>query len=197
MFIIFLNSHKKTRKFINSLSKEERRRMEYFLVSDYDGEDIGDLIPKKANCTILAELIPPQPLVLKRVMDKISKKEFQEEYYRYLTRPKCRAALVSIVAKALFDNSDVVVSFGLNELDMGVDRYVMNTLEEMFPDLTLFTFAEWRDCPHKVINYSPDNIGTMCMQVREYADTVERKIRELNMCKDGYDRHAFYDEEDD
>ena len=82
MFIVFLNSHKRVRKFIDSLGKEERKRIKYVLITDSDGEDIIDLIPKKADYKILSVLIPPQDLFIQKLNGHISKKEFQEEYYR-------------------------------------------------------------------------------------------------------------------
>lgn len=196
MFIVFLNSHKRVRKFIDSLGKEERKRIKYVLITDSDGEDIIDLIPKKADYKILSVLIPPQDLFIQKLNGHISKKEFQEEYYRYLTRPICRAALVKIAKANIIDGKDVAVCFGVYENDMDVAKYIQRSFESLLPDIEIFDYKDWKDNANDVINYSPDNIGTISIQISEYADQIGRKLMELESCKDKYSRHNFYNDEE-
>lgn len=197
MFILFLDSHKRVRKFIDSLSKDERKRMQYVLITDYDMEDIGDLLPKKASVKVLQMLIPPQTLAIKRLTGGMGKREFQEEYYNYLTRPICRAAITKIVKYAVLENKDVVVCFGLYETDLNVPKYVKWALDNLFPDIRIFDYSDWKDSPSKVINYRPDNIGSIAIQISDYSDQIGRKLMEMESCRDEYSSHNFYNEEDD
>jgi len=195
MFILFLDSHKRIRKFIESLSKDERRRMKYVLVTDTDMEDIGDLLPKKADYKVLQVLIPPQDLAINMVTNRIDKKDFQESYYQYLSRPICRAALTKIAKYAFFDDRDVVVCFGCMECDLHVQKYIQRAFESMFPDIEVFKYSDWKDDPDSVIHYNPDNKGTITIQISEYANQIGRKLMELEECKDRYSRHEFYNDD--
>jgi hypothetical protein len=179
------------------MGKDERKRIKYVLITDSDMEDVGDLLPKKADCKVLQVLIPNQDLAIKAITGKIDKKDFQEEYYRYLTRPICRAALTKIAKYAFFDNRDVAVCFGLMEQDLNVHKYLIRAFESMFPDIKVFKYSDWKDDPYRVINYNPDNIGTISIQISEYANQVGRKLLELETCKDGYTKHSFYNDEED
>jgi len=194
MFILILDSYKRIRKFMDSMSKDERKRLKYVLVTDTDMEGLEAVIPKKADFKVMQVLIPPQDLALKKILDKVDKKDFQEEYYRYLTRPMCRAALTKIAKYAVFENRDVVVCFGLVEIDMNIPKYIIRVLESMFPDLTIFTYKDWKNDPSSLINYNPDNIGTISMQISDYSDQLGRKMLEMESCKDRYSRHEFYDD---
>ena len=194
MFILFLDSHKRVRKFISSLGKDERKRMKYVLITDSDMEDIGDLLPKKADVKVLQVLIPPQDIVVKSLMGHISKKDFQEKYYQYLTRPMCVAALIKIAKYCVFDNRDVVVCFGLYECDLNIPKYVRRTFESMFPGLAAFVYEEWKSDPESILRYRPENIGSISIQIGEYSDQVGRKLIELESCKDGYSDHEFYND---
>lgn len=196
MFILFLDTHKRVRKFIESLSKDERKRMQYVLITDYDMEDIGDLLPRKANVKVLQMLIPPQTLAIKRLTGSMSKREFQEEYYNYLTRPMCRAAITKIAKYAILENRDVVVCFGLYETDLNVAKYIKWAFDSLFPDIHIFDYSDWKDNPSHVIKYRPDNIGSITIQISDYSDQIGRKLLEMESCKDEYSRHSFYSEED-
>lgn len=194
MFILMLDSYKRLRKVMDSMSKDERKRLKYVLISDTDMEGLTSLLPKKADYKVLQVLIPPQDLALKKILDKIDKKDFQEEYYRYLTRPVCRAALTKIAKYAVFDNRDVVVCFGLVEIDLNIPKYIMRVFEAMFPDLAIFTYKDWKEDPSNLIKYSPDNIATISMQISDYSDQIGRKMLEMESCKDRYSNHEFYDD---
>lgn len=194
MFIIFLDNHKRVRKFIDSLSKGERKRIQYVLVTDHDMEDIGDLLPKKADVKVLQTLIPPQTLAIQRITDKLTKSEFQEEYYRYLTRPICRAALIKIAKYAIYENKDVAVCFGLYESDLYVPKYLKRAFDNMFPAIGTFDYHDWKRNPSDVINYMPDNIGAIGMQIGDYSSQIGHKFLEMDSCRDEYSRHEFYDD---
>lgn len=194
MFIIFLDNHKRTRKFLESLGKSERKRVKYILITDHDGEDIIDLLPKKADSKILQVLIPPQNLAIKRITDTMSKKDFQEQYYQYLTRPICRAALTKIAKYAILEGYDVAVCFGTMEDELYVPKYVKRVFDSMFPDIQTFDYHDWKADPDSVIKYRPDNIGSISIQISDYADQIGRKLLEMEACKDEYSRHDFYDD---
>ena len=194
MFIIFLDNHKRVRKFIDSLSKGERKRIQYVLVTDHDMEDIGDLLPKKADVKVLQTLIPPQTLAIQRITDKLTKSEFQEEYYRYLTRPICRAALIKIAKYAIWESKDVAVCFGLYESDLYVQKYLKRAFDNMFPAIGTFDYHDWKRNPSDVINYMPDNIGAIGMQIGDYSSQIGHKFLEMDSCRDEYSRHEFYDD---
>lgn len=194
MFIIFLDNHKRVRKFIDSLSKSERKRIQYVLVTDHDMEDIGDLLPKKADVKVMQTLIPPQTLAIQRITDRLSKSEFQEEYYRYLTRPVCRAALIKIAKYAIYDGKDVAVCFGLFESDLYVPKYLKRAFDNMFPAIGTFDYHDWKRNPNDLINYMPSNIGAIGLQIGDYASQIGHKFLEMESCKDGYSRHEFYDD---
>ena len=194
MFIIFLDNHKRVRKFIDSLSKGERKRIQYVLVTDHDMEDIGDLLPKKADVKVLQTLIPPQTLAIQRITDKLTKSEFQEEYYRYLTRPICRAALIKIAKYAIYESKDVAVCFGLYESDLYVPKYLKRAFDNMFPAIGTFDYHDWKRNPSDVINYMPDNIGAIGMQIGDYSSQIGHKFLEMDSCRDEYSRHEFYDD---
>lgn len=194
MFIIFLDNHKRVRKFIDSLSKGERKRIQYVLVTDHDMEDIGDLLPKKADVKVLQTLIPPQTLAIQRITDKLTKSEFQEEYYRYLTRPICRAALIKIAKYAIWESKDVAVCFGLYESDLYVPKYLKRAFDNMFPAIGTFDYHDWKRNPSDVINYMPDNIGAIGMQIGDYSSQIGHKFLEMDSCRDEYSRHEFYDD---
>ena len=194
MFILFLDTHKRVRKFIESLSKNERKQIQYVLVTDHDMEDIGDLLPKKADVKVLSSLIPPQALTINRITGKIDKMEFQEEYYRYLTRPMCRAALVKIAKYAIYENKDVAVCFGLYETDLKIPKYVRSAFDNLFPAIGTFVYDDWKRDPSGVVNYIPPNIGAIGVQIGDYSSQLGRKFMEMESCKDEYSRHEFYDD---
>lgn len=195
MFILFLDSHKRIRKFIESLGKDERKRVKYVLITDTDTEDVGNLLPKKADYKVLQVLIPPQDLAVKMITGKIEKKDFQEAYYQYLTRPMCRAALTKIAKYAFYDDLDVAVCFGVMECDLGIHKYIKRAFESMYPDIEVFKYSDWKDDPDGVIHYNPDNKATITIQISEYANQIGRKLMELEECRDRYSRHKFYDDD--
>ena len=189
--VIFLDNLKRVKKFTNSLKKDEIRNCKFFIPSDEF--DVVDSLPKKAKYQFLKILLPPSDAVTYFIQG--NKTEYIERYYQYLSRPLCHAALNKIAKSAVVDGYISVVCFGDIEDELHIPKYVKKAFEMIFPDMEVFGYKDYKGDPHGVLNYQYDNIDSIVKQVMEDSYIIGKKLKEIDQCKNQYDKNNFYTED--
>lgn len=183
MYIIFLDSRKKLRKYMESLSKSEIKNIHVAIASD----DVDDsVIPKKAEISDLRILLPPPQVTSKFVLDE-NTAEFQESYYRYLSRPLCKACLNKIAKLCFIHEQNVVVATGDIDRNFNISKCIQKAFEADFPDIKFFTFKDWKENPDRVINYRQDDVDGIIKHIITDANGLSIKLKELNSLENRFD----------
>ena len=188
MYILFLTNQKKLKKFISSLTKEEMKRCEFFIVSD---EIKSDDLPKKMDYYFLDILITPPDGITNYIIHQ-DKKNFEDRYYQYLTRPLCHAAINKIAKSCFLDRKNSIVCFGDLEAEFDIPKYIERMFEMYFPEIEIFKFKDWKNDPSTLINYTPEDRNVIINRIIDDATEVGLKLKELEECKNEYDDHVFY-----
>lgn len=189
-YIIFIDGRKHVRKYVESLSKEDCKET-YFITLSQDLE--RKLFPKKSEVGVCNLLLPPPDIMVNYITHKDTKK-FQEKYYRYLTRPLCKAALNKIAKLAFLEDYNVVVCFGDIETEFNILKYVRKSFECIFSDIEVFTYKDWKNNPRSVYSYRQENKDEIIHQIIEGATVIGAKLKELDSCSGEYEKHEFYNE---
>jgi len=175
MYIIFIDSRKKLRKYIESLSKAEITNTHVVIASDDVDES---LIHKKMDVSDLRILLPPPQITSKFVLDE-NVPEFQEAYYQYLSRPICKACLNKIAKLCFIHEQNVVVATGDIDKNFAISKYIQKAFQADFPDIKFFTFKDWKEDPDRVIQNRQLDMDGIIKHIITDANALSIKLKEL------------------